>query len=67
MKAILWKDLKHPNILPLLGLVELSNPRRPGWFGLVAPWIAGGDILEYAKLHPDVNRVDLVKRTARQF
>ena len=49
----MWKHLTHPNILPLLG-VTLTP------FQLVSTWMPGGDLPEYIKNNPDVNRIRLV-------
>ena len=49
----MWKHLAHPNILPLLG-VTLTP------FQLVSTWMPGGDLPEYIKKNPDVDRIRLV-------
>ncbi|KAE9390761.1 kinase-like protein [Gymnopus androsaceus JB14] len=52
-EALLWRQLKHPNILPLLGVnAELFNPS----FCLISPWMANKDILSYLKQNPKHNR-----------
>ena len=49
----MWKRLKHPNILPLLGIT--FTPLQ-----LISSWMSGGDLPEYIKKRPDANRVGLV-------
>ena len=49
----MWKYLKHPNIVPFLGIT--SAPRQ-----LISEWMPGGDLLGYIEGHPDADRLDLV-------
>ena len=49
----MWKHLTHPNILSLLGIT--TTP-----FQLISNWMPGGDLPEYVKQHPDVDRLGLV-------
>lgn len=49
----MWKRLAHPNIVPLLGIT--STPLQ-----LISEWMPGGDLTEYIKKNPDVDRLDLV-------
>lgn len=46
--------LCHPNVLPLLGVIE-NQPT------MVSEWMGNGDIKEYVKAHPNVNRLELVR------
>jgi len=52
---VAWGALRHPNVLPLLG-VTMSENR----FVIVLEWMANGDINEFVKVHPDVDRLELV-------
>ena len=52
--AITWKRLKHPNILPLLG-VTIFPPR------LVSDWMAGEDLPTYVKKRADMDVLGLVR------
>ena len=45
--------MKHQNIVPLLGVT--STPLQ-----LVSEWMPGGDLTEYVKKHPEVDRLELV-------
>ena len=50
-----WKSLRHPNVLPLLG-VTMSDEH----FAMVSEWMVNGNINEFVKAHGDENRFDLV-------
>jgi serine/threonine protein kinase len=45
-EALLWKQLRHPNILPLLGI---DTSRFSGRLCLVSPWMHNGNIAQYMK------------------
>ncbi|KAJ7170993.1 kinase-like domain-containing protein, partial [Mycena filopes] len=50
-EALLWKNLKHPNILPFIGLhSESPDISRP--LTMVCPWMSNGTILKYLKNYP---------------
>ncbi|KAJ3756535.1 hypothetical protein EV360DRAFT_47785, partial [Lentinula raphanica] len=45
-EVLLWRQLKHPNILPFLGVnTELFAPS----FCIVSPWMSNGDIIKYSR------------------
>ncbi|KAF9070944.1 kinase-like domain-containing protein [Rhodocollybia butyracea] len=47
-EALVWRQLRHPNILPLLGVnSDLFSPS----FGLISPWMENKDIITYLKEH----------------
>ena len=52
-EAVIWKRLKHPNILPLLGVT--ITPLQ-----LISNWMSGGDLPEYIQKHSDTDRLRLV-------
>ena len=54
-KVVAWGALRHPNVLPLLG-VTMSENR----FVLVSEWMVKGDVNEFVRAHPDVDRLELV-------
>ena len=54
-EVMTWKTLRHPNVLPLLG-VTMGNHR----FAMVSEWMANGNINEFIEAHSDVNRFELV-------
>ena len=49
----MWKSLKHPNILPLLGAT--ISPSQ-----LVSALMPAGDLSKYVPKKPDINRIGLV-------
>lgn len=52
---VAWKHLRHPNVLPLLG-VNLE----PNRYAMVFEWMENGNINEFTQKHKEVNRVQLV-------
>ncbi|KAJ8690510.1 hypothetical protein PTI98_011935 [Pleurotus ostreatus] len=64
-ETLVWRDLKHPNILPLLGICsDLNNPttRVPA---LISPYCPHGNLREYLERHPDVPRLPLAHQVVR--
>ena len=55
-EGVAWRHLRHPNILPLLG-VTVSEHR----FALVSEWMENGNINEFTRREWWVNRVELVR------
>ena len=54
-EGVAWKHLRHPNILPLLG-VTVSEHR----FALVSEWMENGNINEFIARDRHVSRAELV-------
>ena len=54
-EGVAWKHLRHPNILPLLG-VTLNEYR----FALVSEWMENGNISGFIERDRDANRTELV-------
>ena len=50
---MVWKRLKHQNVVPLLGIT--STPLQ-----LISEWMPGGDLMKYIKKNPAVDRLGLV-------
>ena len=50
-----WKYISHPNVLPFLGVSESLF-----WFSIISPWLPNGNIVQYTKKDPLVNRLQLV-------
>ncbi|KDQ56279.1 hypothetical protein JAAARDRAFT_207998 [Jaapia argillacea MUCL 33604] len=46
-EAAIWQSLKHPNILPLLGIHQMDEDPCP--FVFVSPWMSNGNITEYVQ------------------
>ena len=51
---MIWKTLRHPNVLPLLD-VEMTGAR----FAMVSEWMENGNISKFLK-HVDADRLKLV-------
>ena len=51
----MWKFLRHPNVLPLIG-VAVSETR----FAMISDWMVSGNINDFVKTHKDVDRHGLV-------
>jgi hypothetical protein len=51
----MWKSLRHPNVLPLVG-VTMSDTR----FAMISNWMVNGNINDFVGAHPDVDRLELV-------
>ena len=51
----MWKFLRHPNILPLLGVMVSENR-----FAMASDWMQNGNINEFIRAHPGANRLKLV-------
>lgn len=54
---IVWRQLKHPNILPFYGLYEGGFSSR---FAMVSAWRENGDIVKYLKNYPEADRFEIV-------
>ena len=54
-EVVTWKSLRHPNVLPLVG-VTMSE----GQLAMVSDWMVNGNINDFVKAHPDANRLELV-------
>lgn len=63
MEAMVWRQLNHRNILPLVG-VALGVPYKTS-IALVAPWMANGSLDAYLKGHDDADRVEIVSSRER--
>ena len=53
---MMWKALRHPNILPLLGVTMTGTQ-----LVMVSEWMTNGTINEFVKLHPNADRFELVR------
>ena len=51
-----WRSLRHPNVLPLLGVTMTKNR-----FVMVSEWMKNGNIKEFVRAHTDVNPMELVR------
>ncbi|KAK1218791.1 hypothetical protein PQX77_018501 [Marasmius sp. AFHP31] len=58
-EAILWKQLRHPNLLPFIGMYYLDEGRNQ--LCLISPWMDRGDLTRYLKntLRENVDHLSL--------
>jgi serine/threonine protein kinase len=56
-EAIIWRYLRHPNILPFFGI---NKTAFPGETCFVSPFIAHGNLTDFLKENPDQDRLPLV-------
>jgi len=54
-EVAVWKALRHPNVLPLIG-VMMSEAR----FAMISEWMENGNINSFVKVNPDADRLELV-------
>jgi hypothetical protein len=52
---VTWKTLRHPNVLPLIGVMMSDNQ-----FAMISDWMVHGNINDFVKAHPGVKRLELV-------
>ena len=55
-EVVVWKTLRHPNVLPLLGVTMTENR-----LVVVSEWMANGNINEFVKVNIGVDRLGLVR------
>ena len=55
MNGVVWKRLQHPNVLSFLGFCSVAPP-----FSLVYPWMSNGNLSDYVRENPSVNKLGLV-------
>ncbi|KAF9259561.1 kinase-like protein [Marasmius fiardii PR-910] len=56
-EALIWTQLRHPNVLSLLGV---NTVLFSSGFCLVSPWMANGDIVSFLKEHPDHDKLQSI-------
>ena len=54
-EVVVWKALRHPNVVPLIG-VTMSETR----FAMISDWMVNRDINNFLKVNPDADRLKLV-------
>lgn len=54
-EVITWKNLRHPNVLPLLGVFMTETK-----FAMVSEWMTNGNINQFVAVRQDANRFQLV-------
>ena len=58
--VVVWKALRHPNVLPLLGVTMTENR-----FVVASEWMVMGDINEFTKANVNADRLELVRVSFR--
>lgn len=53
--GVMWKRLRHPNVVDFLGFGSDSHP-----ISLVYPWMTNGNLSEYLRKRPDADKLGLV-------
>lgn len=61
-EAVGWKGLRHPNVLPLLGVTTTANQ-----FVMVSEWMVKGNINEFVKADANADRLGLVCLSFKVF
>ncbi|KAF8183897.1 kinase-like domain-containing protein [Mycena galopus ATCC 62051] len=61
-EALVWKDLRHPHILPFLGIDRDSFPPT---LCMVSPWMKHGTVMHYLKDHGIANIDQLLYEIAQ--
>ena len=51
--VVAWRNLAHPNVVPLLGVT--TDPIQ-----LVSGWMPDADLTGYIASHPDADKLNLV-------
>ena len=59
-EAVVWKRLRHPNVVPFLGVATAS-------LQLVSKWMPNGTLTEYVSTQPHVDRISLVSVPLRRI
>jgi hypothetical protein len=58
--VMVWKALRHPNVLPLSGVTMTE-----GQFVTVSDWMEDGNIKQFVKRNADADRLKLVGFSSR--
>ncbi|KAF9458878.1 kinase-like domain-containing protein [Collybia nuda] len=62
-EALLWRQLRHINVLPLLCLFRGNGHHSS--IGLVSPWMRNGEMLLYISRNRNADRVSLMRDVAK--
>ena len=54
-EVVLWKQFRHPNLLPLLGATKSSHTLM-----MISEWMENRTIMDFIVAHPGTNRLKLV-------
>jgi len=53
----MWRRVCHPNIVPFLGVTEVSAP-----LCMVSEWMPNGNVRDYVMKNPESSRLQLVRQ-----
>ncbi|KAH8796246.1 kinase-like domain-containing protein [Flagelloscypha sp. PMI_526] len=56
-ETLVWRQLRHPNVLRFLGVTETLFP---GKFSLVSPFMKNGNVISYLEANPSHDRLAVV-------
>ena len=56
---VIWKNLAHPNIVPFIGAVLVTEPRREK-YEIVSEFMENGNISKFIQKNVNVNGLELV-------
>ncbi|KAH6906636.1 kinase-like domain-containing protein [Coprinopsis sp. MPI-PUGE-AT-0042] len=61
-EAIVWSQLRHPNVLPFYGIYCWSPHAGTHLerMALLSPWLDAGNAVEYLRRYPDVDKESLI-------
>ena len=59
-EVVLWKQFRHPNLLPLVGATKSSHALM-----MVSEWMEYGTIVDFVTARPETNRLKLVSITPK--
>ncbi|TDL23881.1 kinase-like protein [Rickenella mellea] len=62
-EAVIWRQLKHPNILPFYGVFK--GDEHFDRLCLVSPWMDAGNVIDYLNNHPEASRLSLLSDVAQ--
>ncbi|TDL24388.1 kinase-like protein, partial [Rickenella mellea] len=57
-EAIIWRQLKHPNILPFHGVFK--GDHNFDRLCLISPWMDAGNVMDYLRNNPNSHRLSLL-------
>ncbi|KAF8904008.1 kinase-like domain-containing protein [Mucidula mucida] len=61
-EALVWRQLRHPNVLPFLGVtLTLCAPS----FCLISPWMENGNIISFLQRYPSHDRLKAICEIAQ--
>ncbi|KAH8829920.1 kinase-like domain-containing protein, partial [Flagelloscypha sp. PMI_526] len=61
-EAIIWRHLRHPNVLPFLGINQTLFPGRTCF---ISPYMVHGDLNKFLRRNPDHDRVSALHQVSQ--